>query len=244
MRVKDVMTKKVLNILPQASVGEALDAMVRSHLSGLPVIDETGSLVGIVSEGHFLRRGEIGTQKARPSWFADFFLPGKAAEAYARTHGRRVDEIMSVDVATIGENAGLEEAVALMEKRRIKRLPVMAGGKVVGIITRGDFVRTLSLLVRQPYEQELVSDAEIKRGIDGELRAQKWAPAASIGITVKDGIVSLHGVLTDERERNAIRVIAENVDGVIKVHDHMTWIGTYPGTALLSAEDEAKRRST
>jgi hypothetical protein len=104
--------------------------------------------------------------------------------------------------------------------------------------------RTVSLLVRQPYEEELVSDAEIMRGIDGELRAQKWAPAASIGITVKDGIVSLHGVLTDERERNAIRVIAENVDGVIKVHDHMTWIGTYPGTALLSAEDEAKTRST
>jgi CBS domain-containing protein len=243
MRVKDVMTKKVLSIFPQATVGEALDAMVRSHLSGLPVIDEAGSLVGVVSEGDFLRRGEIGTQKARPNWFADFFLPGKAAQAYAHTHGRRIDEIMSTDVATIGENAGLEEVVALMEKRRIKRLPVMADGKVIGIITRGDFVRTLALFVRQPYEEQLASDAEIIRDIEGELRAQKWAPVASIDIAVKSGVVSLYGGPTDERERNAIRVIAENVDGVTKVHDHMTWIGSYPGTILVSPEDEAKGRA-
>ena len=105
MLVKDVMTKTVLSVLPQTSVGEALEAMVRSHLSGLPVIDGAGSLVGVVSEGDFLRRWEIGTQKADPSWFACFFLPGRAAETYAHTHGRRVDEIMSADVATIDENA-------------------------------------------------------------------------------------------------------------------------------------------
>ena len=243
MRVKDVMTKKVLSILPRASVGQALDAMVRSHLSGLPVVDETGLLVGIVSEADFLRRWEIGTQQTRSNWFQDFFLPGKAAGIYARAHGRCIDEIMSVNVATIGENAGLAEAAALMERRRVKRLPVIAGGKVVGIITRGDFVRTLSLFVRQPYEEELVSDAEIKRDIEGELQAQKWAPVASINIAVKDGVVTLYGVLTNERERNAIRVIAENADGVIKVHDHMTWIGTYPGAVLLSSEDEARGRA-
>lgn len=243
MRVKDVMTKTVLSVLPRATVGEALDAMVRSRLSGLPVIEETGSLVGIVSEADFLRRWEIGTQKPGPGWFESFFLPSKAAETYARTHGRRIDEIMTSDVVTIDENAGLEEAVALMEKRHIKRLPVMAAGKVVGIITRGDFVRTLSLFVRQSYEEQLASDAEIKRDIEDELRAQKWAPVALIDVVVKDGVVSLYGNLPDERERNAIRIVAENADGVMKVHDHMTWIGTYPGTAILSREDEAKERA-
>ena len=232
MRVKDVMTKAVQSVLPQATVSEALDTMVRSRLSGLPVIDEKGSLVGIVSEGDFLRRWEIGTQKSNPRWFESFFLPGKAAEAYARTHGRRIDEIMSTDVAIIDANAGLGEAAALMEKRRVKRLPVIAQGKVAGIITRADFVRALSLFVRQSYEEQLASDSEIKRDIEGELRAQKWAPIASIEIGVKDGVVSLFGVLTDERERNAIRVVAENVDGVTRVHDHMTAIGTYPGTVL------------
>ena len=232
MLVKDAMTKKVLSVSPQASVGEALDAMVRSHLSGLPVIDDKGSLVGVISEGDFLRRWEIGTQKESSSWLSSFFMPGKAAEAYARTHGRRVDEIMSVDVVTIDENAGLGDAAALMERRGIKRLPVVAKGKVTGIITRGDFVRTLSLFVRQPYEEQLASDAEIKRDIEAELRAQKWAPVSSIDIVVKNGVVSLYGVLSDERERTAIRVAAENTAGVTEVRDHMTWFETYPGTAI------------
>jgi CBS domain-containing protein len=233
MRVKDVMTKTVRSILPHSTVGEALDTMVRSRLSGLPVIDENGLLVGVVSEGDFLRRWEIGTQKASAGWFESLFLPGKAAETYARTHGRRIDEIMSVDVATIDADAGLGEAAALMERRRIKRLPVIAEGKVAGIITRGDFVRTLSMFVRQSYEEQLASDGEIKRGIEAELRAQKWAPIASIDIAVKDGVVSLHGVLSDERERNAIRVVAENADGVMNVHDHMTSIGNFSANMLL-----------
>jgi CBS domain-containing protein len=233
MRVRDAMTKTVVSVLPQATVGEALDVMVRSHLSGLPVIDEKGLLVGVISEGDFLRRWEIGTQKASAGWFASFFRPGKAAETYARTHGRRIDEIMSVDVATIDANADLGEAAALMERRRIKRLPVIAGGKVAGIITRSDFVRTLSMFVRQSYEEPLASDVDIKRGIVAELRAQKWAPIASIDIAVKDGVVSLSGILSDERERNAIRVIAENVDGVMNVHDHMTSIVNYSANMLL-----------
>jgi CBS domain-containing protein len=233
MRVRDAMTKTVVSVLPQATVGEALDAMVRSRLSGLPVIDEKGLLVGVISEGDFLRRWEIGTQKASAGWFEAFFLPGKAAETYTRTHGRRIDEIMSVDVDTIDADADLGEAAALMERRRIKTLPVIVAGKVAGIITRSDFVRTLSMFVRQSCEEQLASDVEIKQGIEAELRAQKWAPIASIEITVKDGIVTLCGVLSDKRERNAIRVVAENVDGVMKVHDHMTSIGNYSANVLL-----------
>jgi CBS domain-containing protein len=143
---------------------------------------------------------------------------------------------MSVDVATIDADAGLGEAAALMERRRIKRLPVIAGGKVAGIITGGDFVRTLSMFVRQSYEAQLASDGEIKRGIESELGAQKWAPIASIDIAVKGGVVSLYGVLSDERERNAIRVVAENVDGVMNVNDHMTSIGNYSANVLLRSE--------
>jgi len=242
MLVKDVMTRKVVSVLPRAAVAEALDLMVRSHVSGLPVIDEAGSLVGIVSEGDFLRRSELGTEGPERHWLKDLFLPGQAAKAYARTHGRHVDEIMSHDVTTIGEDAGLEEAVELMEHHRVKRLPVVAGDNVVGIVTRADFVRGLVEFVRQSYDEPLASDAEIKEHVEAELRTQKWAPVASINILVKDGVVNLHGVLTDERERDAIRVIAENVSGVRAVHDHINWVEAYSGMTLLSPEDNKKGR--
>jgi CBS domain-containing protein len=238
MRVKDVMTRKVISVLPRASVAEALDLMVRSRVSGLPVIDETASLVGIVSEGDFLRRSELGTEDPRLHWLKDMFLPGQAAKAYARTHGRHVDEIMSRDVATIEEDLRLEEAVALMERRHVKRLPVLTNDRVVGIITRADFVRELIEFVRESYDEPLTSDAEIKERIQAELHTQQWAPAASIDILVKDGVVNLHGVLTDERERDAIHVIAENVSGVREVHDHIIWVGGYSGMTLSSPEDK------
>ena len=237
MRVKDVMTRKVVSVLPRASVAEALDLMVRSHVSGLPVIDETASLVGMVSEGDFLRRSELGTEQPKLHWLKDLLLPGRAAKAYARTHGRHVDEIMSRDVATIEEDLRLEEAVALMERRHVKRLPVLTNDRVVGIITRADFVRELIEFVRESYDEPLTSDAEIKERIQAELHAQQWAPVASINILVKDGVVNLHGVLTDERERDAIRVIAENVGGVRQVHDHVIWVEGYSGTTLPSPED-------
>src|SRR5579863_2173834 len=239
MRVKDVMTKDVIGVSPKAAVADALDIMTRSRLSGLPVIDEAGSLVGIVSEADFLRRAELGTEKPG-HWLASMFLPGRAADIYARAHARRVDEIMTTDVATIGENGSLADAVAVMERKRVKRLPVVKDGKVIGMIARADFIHALALFVRQPYDEPLVGDAEIKKRIDAEMRAQPWAPMASVEAVVKDGVVSLHGVITDERERSALRALVENVDGVRSVHDHMVWAEPLSGMTTPSPEDVAK----
>jgi CBS domain-containing protein len=240
MRVKDVMTKNVVSVSPQATVAEALDTMTRSNLSGLPVIDDAGSLVGVVSEADFMRRSELGTEKPGSHWLESIFLPGKAAEIYARAHARRVEEIMSTDVATVLESASLDEAVAVMEKRRIKRLPVLSEGKVVGMLTRADFVHALALFLREPYDQALISDSEINQRIRAEMQAQLWAPTASVDIAVKDGVVSLRGVLTDERERNAIHALVENVEGVRMVHDQMVWAEPFSGMVTASPEDTAK----
>jgi CBS domain-containing protein len=240
MRVKDVMTKNVVSVSPQASVAEALDTMTRSRLSGLPVIDDAGALVGVVSEGDFLRRSELETEKPGSHWLASFFTPGRAATIYARTHARRVAEIMSTDVATIEETAGLDEAAEIMEKRRVKRLPVVSDGKVVGMITRADFVRALALFLRKPSDQALVSDGEIERRIRAEMAAQLWAPTASVEFVVKDGVVNLEGVLSDERQRNAILALVENVEGVRMVHDHMVWVESFSGIMTSSPEDASK----
>jgi CBS domain-containing protein len=240
MRVKDVMAKNVVSVSPQTSVADALDTMTRSHLSGLPVIDESGALVGIVSEADFMRRSELGTEKPGLNWLGSIFLPGRAAEIYARAHARRVEEIMSTDVATVDDTASLDEAVAIMEKRRIKRLPVLNEGNVVGMLTRADFVHALALFLRESYDQALVSDADIEQRIRAEMQAQLWAPTASVEIAVKNGVVSLHGVLTDERERNAIHTLVENVAGVRTVHDHMVWAEPFSGMVTPSPEDAAK----
>ncbi len=240
MRVKDVMTKTVASVSPRASVAEALDTMTRWHVSGLPVIDESGSLVGIVSEADFMRRAELGTEKPGAHWLGMIFRPGNAAELYARAHARRVEDIMSTDLATVDETARLEEAVAIMEKRRVKRLPVLSDGKVVGMLSRADFVHALALFLREPYDEVVVSDSEITRRIRAEMQAQLWAPTASIDVDVKDGVVSLNGVLTDERERNGIRALVENIEGVRMVHDHMVWAEPFSGMAALAPGDVAK----
>jgi CBS domain-containing protein len=241
MRVKDVMTRNVISVSPQATVADALDLMLGWRLSGMPVIDAKGSLVGVVSEGDFLRRAELGTQKPERRWL-DFLLPAHAAETYAHTHGRRVEEIMSSEPITIGEEASLEEAAALMETHRVKRLPVVAGTKVIGLITRADFVRLLAEHIRQFKGAPAASDAEIERRIKADLTAQRWAPIASIDADVKDGIVTLHGVIVDERQRNAIRAVAENVAGVRTVHDHIIWTEPYSGLVLLSPEEGGDKR--
>jgi CBS domain-containing protein len=233
MLVKEVMTKGVVSVSPRSSVARAIDLMARSRLSGLPVIDESRSLVGIITEADFLRRPEIGTLGHEAPWYASFFFPGNAAEIYAHTHGRRVDEVMSSDVATIDENANLDDAIALMQKRRVKRLPVVADGKVIGIIARADFVRALALSAGQSHDDEPTTDGAIKHDIEAELRARPWAPVASVDVQVEDGKVTLLGVLTDDRQRAAVRAVAENVNGVVAVDDQMKMVDLYLMTPLV-----------
>lgn len=239
MLVKDVMTTRIVSVSPQARISQAVELMVRHRISGLPVIDEAGALVGMVSEGDFLRRAEIGTQKPRPHWLAAFLHPGKLAENYAEAHGRRIDEVMTQDVLTIPETASLQEAVSMMESNDIKRLPVLRNGKPVGIVTRADIVHALLGHVGAGREAPAVSDAEIRRRIVDALEREPWAPVATVRVEVEQGVVHLHGALTNERERTAIRVIAENVEGVREVHDHLVWVEPYSGMAMESPEDQA-----
>lgn len=229
MRVKDAMTRKVISVLPQATLSQTIDVMMRSNVSGLPVVGEDGSLVGIISEGDLLRRPEIGTEGPRAGWLESLFRPGHAAEAYARSHGRRVDEIMTTHVVTAREDERLEDVARRMEKYDIKRLPVVRDDKVVGIISRADFVRALAGFVRPSYEDQPVRDQTIKAAIEAELKAEPWAPVETVSVEVRDGIVELNGVLTDETLRNAVRIIAENTDGVTAVHDNLSWVEPITG---------------
>jgi len=237
MKAKDVMTSPVVSIEPDASIFQAVRIMLQRHISGLPVIDQKASLVGIVTEGDFLRRAETGTQRRRPRWLEYLIGPGRLADEYTRSRGRKVSEIMTADPLTVSEDTPLDEIVRLMEKRQIKRLPVVRDQQVVGIISRANLVHALASVARD-IRPTSPSDQAIRDRILAELASQSWAPIALVDVHVRDGVVELWGMITDERERKAIVVAAENALGVKAVNDHLTWVDAISAMVLSPSREE------
>jgi len=240
MQVRDVMTRDVISVAAGQSVLEAAQLMLQKRVSGLPVLDATGKLVGIVTEGDFLRRGEIGTQRQRPKWLEFLLGPGRMAEEYVHTTGRKVEEVMTPDPCTVSEDDSLQTVVELMERRRVKRLPVLRDGRLVGIVSRANLMDALIELARYP-RGPAADDATIRDRVMAALVAARWAP--KIEVSVHDGVAELSGIITDERERKGLIVAAENAAGVKEVHDHLVWVEPMSGTAFPSVEDEAKARA-
>ena len=228
MNASDVMSASVVSVTPDSSILQAARLMMQKSISGLPVITTGGKLVGMITEGDFLRRIETATERRRSRWIEFLLGPGKLAEEYVHSSGRKVEEVMTRDVYTVPESATLQEIVQMMERRHIKRVPVVRGDRVVGIISRANLLRAV---VKLSHAAETVSaeDKQIRDRLLAELKKQPWAPIALIDVSVKDGVVRLSGALTDEREREALRVAAENIPGVKKVIDDLVWIEPISG---------------
>ena len=241
MKAHDVMTWGVISVEPEASVTRAVRLMLQNKISGLPVVDTQGRLVGMVTEGDFLRRGELGTQRQRPRWLEFLLGPGKLAAEYVQASGQKVEEIMTPEPRTITPETPLEEVVGLMERHRIKRLPVVQDGKLVGIVSRANLLHALASVARG-VKAPAGDDATIRERILAECARQRWAP--HVNVVVREGVVGLWGVITDERERQALIVAAENVPGVKAVHDHLAWVEPTSGMVVLSDEDEMRARAS
>ena len=235
MRAHQIMTRSVISISPEATVLEAANVVLQSHISGLPVLDAAGKLVGIVSEGDFLRRSEIGTQRKRGRWLKFLLGAGHAAADFVQENGRRISEVMTRDPLTITEDTPLEEIVTLMQKKGVKRLPVMRGEKLVGIVTRANLLQAVASLARE-IPDPTADDDHVRGRILNALEKNDWCPLG-LNVVVRDGIVHLSGIITDERSRLAAIVCAENTAGVKKVHDHLCWVDAMSGMYLESAED-------
>jgi CBS domain-containing protein len=230
MRAEDVMTREVIAVAPDATVMEAARVMLEHHISGLPVVDKQGKLVGVLSEGDFLRRRETKTERRRGRWLEFLMGPGRVAEEYTHSHGRKVSEVMTPEVHTVSETASLEDVVEIMEHKRIKRVPVMCGEQVVGIITRSNLMQAMVSLAREA-PPTAADDAAIRNRLLEEIDKQQWAPAATVNVVVRDGVVELWGMIVDERQRDALKVAAENIPGVKAVKDHLVWIE--PGSGVV-----------
>jgi CBS domain-containing protein len=228
MKVGDIMTQEVISVRPETTVREAAEIMLHERISGLPVIDDKHALVGVVSEGDLLRRVELDTERHRSRWLEFLVSPTTLAGEYVRSHSRTVANVMTAAVQTVTEDASLAEAVEIMERRQIKRLPVMRAGRVVGIVTRANLLHVLASL---PPPKTARSDSEIRSQIDRELNAHVWG-AQQIHVVVQDGVVDLWGIIFDETGRRAARTAVENVPGVKEVRDHLTWVEPHCGAVL------------
>jgi CBS domain-containing protein len=233
------MTRKVLSVAPDETVEHAANQMLQHGISGLFVVDAKGTLAGVVTEGDLLRREEIGTERHRPWWLRVLVSPGKQALDFTRAHGRRVSDIMTPDVICVASTTTLEEVVETMEKQRIKRVAVTENGHMVGVVARSDLLRALLSREREtktPATQE--DDRTIRTSILADLEAASWAPLTTLNVTCANGVVDVWGTITNDDERRAICVIAENVAGVKTVHDHLVFVEPYTGTVIESPDDQ------
>jgi CBS-domain-containing membrane protein len=224
MRALDVMTPSVLVAIPEMTVQAAAKLLAENHISGMPVVDTAGQVIGMISEGDLLHRTEIDTDAEangqRRSWWLDFLASTRElASTYVKEHARTVRDVMSGTVVSVAEDTPLAEIANLLERRRIKRVPVMRDGKLVGIVSRSNLIRALASVPADALPVAS-SDQQIHDAIVRELSNHRWAQPSQ-NVIVKEGIVHLWAVVQSEEERRAICVAAESVYGVKGVKSHI-----------------------
>jgi len=215
MRAADLMTSFVVTAQPDATIEYAAQLMLQYRISGLPVTDSDGTVLGVVTESDLLRRAETGTEKRHARWVSFFIGPGRLAQEYVHSRGRKVGEVMTERVFTV-------------TPKHVRRVPVVDQGRLVGIVSRADVMGALvGLLSEKPVGA--ATDAEIRNQILAEIDRQPWGPRGSVDVIVTNGVVVLKGIIPDERERAALCVAAENIPGVKAVHDRLIWVDTVSG---------------
>jgi CBS-domain-containing membrane protein len=214
----DVMTTDVVTVDPDKPVRDIAELLYTRRISGVPVVDSDGSVIGIVSEGDLIGHAAIVGEHHRSWWLSLFADESVTARDYAKAHGRTARDVMTTNVITVEETKTLREIVETLHRHRINRVPVVRDGKLVGIVTRGDLLKALATPEREPPKS--VDDRAIHEQLMRELRSQPWAHV--LDVRVEDGVVHLYGTFQSDDERRALRIAAENVPGVKRVEDHLT----------------------
>jgi len=230
MRASDVMTTGVVTAAPESKVRDVVGLLLEHRVSAVPVVDAAGKIVGIVSEGDLTHRHESGIEHASHWWQAITETSDEAARAYTRTHGRLARDVMTAGVVTVAPDTPLSEAAALLDKHRIKRLPVVKDGRLVGIVSRANLLQALFKATAGPAaDRQPQSDQTIRDAVVEEIRVNDLG-GAEVNVVVVDGVVSLWGGVDSDAQRRAMTVAAQNAAGVQAVEDHMV---TLPSQRLM-----------
>ncbi len=219
MKARDVMVSPVVTAKASCLVKQVATLFLQKRISGVPVVDDRGKLVGIVSEGDLLHRVEAGTERKHSWWLRLLSGNGELAVDYTKAHARKVADVMTRKVITATPDTPLNEIGLLLEKHSIKRVPILENGQLVGIVSRANLVQAVAssgVGLEVP-----LSDAKIRDNLLAHLRTQPWAHTSLLNVTVNNGIVDLWGMTYSDVERTAIRVAAEATAGVLSVNDHL-----------------------
>jgi CBS domain-containing protein len=212
MLARDLMTRTPLTLPPDAPLATVASIFAERGISGAPVVAQDGRLLGIVTEGDLIRRLSASAEEPR-GWLAGFLAPaGRQAADFARVHGRTAQDVMSRHIHGVAEDAPISEVARLIEQHRIRRVPVLRDGVLVGIVSRADLLRALMAPAGEAAAD--ASDAQIRRALQKAMREQPWVDAFYIYPDVKDGVVSFYGYCRNEEVKRGLRVLAEGVPGV------------------------------
>jgi CBS domain-containing protein len=228
MQAQNFMTRDVAAVSPDTSVHDIAALMVEKHISGVPVLAEDGKIIGIVSQSDLLHRAEVGTERKHKWWFRIFGDSDALAREFAKAHGLKARDIMSRYVISVRDDAELSDVADILDNQRIKRVPVVREGRLVGIITRSDLVRALSQV--QPSKAgKKIDDAALHKALRDRIRTLPWINDSYINLTVNDGVVELWGFVVSTDQRNALRALVEETEGVNRVEDRLSLPGPLRG---------------
>jgi CBS domain-containing protein len=227
MRAMDVMTSEVITVGEEASVQQVANLLAERGISAVPVVDSENLVIGMVSEGDLLHRAETGTERRRSWWLDMMSSTNKLAGDYIKSHSGKVKDVMTRDVISVSDTTPVADIAVLLETNRIKRVPVVRDGTLVGIVSRANLVRALAMTVDEQPSGTETDDRSFREKLLAELKAQRWAEVSPANVTVKDGVVHLWSSYLSEQEKRALVVAAENTPGVRRVEDHMRPVPAY-----------------
>jgi len=221
MKAADVMVTMVITVGPEACVQDVAHILLSARISGVPVVGENGELLGIVTEGDLMRRVETGTSRQRPWWLVLFAGREALAAEFIKEHSRNVTDVMSRDVITAAPDTPLSKIASLLEKAAIKRVPIVEGGKLVGIVSRANLLQALASLSKQVEVTTQPNDSQIRDKVLAQLRTEPWTKPSLINVIVQDATVELWGIVESASEKKAVRIAAEVIPGVRAVNDNL-----------------------
>jgi CBS domain-containing protein len=219
MKAAEIMVTNVITVTPDHSVQEVAEILLERRISGVPVLNAAGELVGIVSEGDLMRRADAGTGHRRSWWLRLLMGREGLAQEFVREHARKVADIMTRQVITASPETPVSDLAELLERNAIKRVPIVDGRKVVGIVSRANLLQALAALRKQITVERPVGDAALRDQVLAQLKSEPWMRTSLINVTAHDGTVDLWGIVDTPSEKNAMRVAAEVTPGVRKVND-------------------------
>jgi CBS domain-containing protein len=232
MNAADIMTRNVVTVTPETTVAALVHILLSRNISGVPVVEADGTIVGIVTEGDLVRRAELGTERKRGGWLTFFTGTATLAEDYVRSHGTRVADLMQSGVVAVAPDTSLAEIADLMDEHHVRRVPVVSDSRVVGIVSRANLLRAWASLPAEPVPDN-TDDATIRTTLLAELSHQSWSRRPENSIVVTDGIVHLWGLAATDEERRALELAAERTPGTKSIRNHVVVLASEPYPMML-----------